>query len=264
MKSTLLKSITVAIVTIVTIVVASATISTQAQRRSYSQNKNNQTSRVNKRNPSKKIQNIDMRNHDNEGKVKCKSSGKASNSSSNTVSPTAWEPNKEVAVSFNQFPASLAEWKRMQEQLGGTPEGAVALQVMAFELYRNNRSDGEAALRLNNTSTNYNSTVERLKEIMGKDQYYARPYIAWALLQGATPENGYTVRPPYTVSMKVDPNKKYQESQLLKGTVIYLLIDSKGWDTNWRGVEVVKPAGSNYYVVSNCPAMYTQCKEALK
>ena len=62
--------------------------------------------------------------------------------------------------------------------------------------------------------------------------------------------------------MKVDPNKKYQESQMLHGTVIYLLIDSKGWDTNWRGVEVVKPEGSKYYVISNCPAMYTQCKEA--
>ncbi len=199
----------------------------------------------------------------NEVDAKRKSSGQSTNSN-NTVSPTTWEPDKEVTVTFNQFPTSLAEWKRMQEQFGTTPEGAVALQIMAFELYRNNRTDGEAALRLNNTGTNYNSTVERLKEIMGKDQYYARPYIARAMLQGATPENGYTVRPPYTISLKVDPNKKYQESQLLHGTVIYLLIYSKGWDTPWRGVEVVKPQGSDYYVVSNCPAMYTQCKEAIK
>ena len=69
-------------------------------------------------------------------------------------------------------------------------------------------------MRLNNTSTNYNSTVERLREIMGKDQYYARPYIALALLDGATPEGGYYVRPPYKIEMKVDPNKKYQQSQL--------------------------------------------------
>ena len=64
--------------------------------------------------------------------------------------------------------------------------------------------------------------------------------------------------------MKRDPNKQPQVSQLLKGTVIYMLIDSKGWDTNWRGVEVVKPEGSDYYVVSNCPAMYTQCKETTR
>lgn len=178
------------------------------------------------------------------------------------ISHTKWEGDKKVTVEFDAFPTTIDEWKEMQKKFGREPQGAVALQVMAFELYRNNRSDGEEALRLNNTQTNYNSTVGRLREIMGKDQYYARPYIAWAMLKGATPENGYHARPPYVIEMKVDPNKKYQESQLLHGTVIYLLINSKGWDTNWRGVEVVKPEGSDYYVVSNCPAMYTQCKEA--
>ena len=174
----------------------------------------------------------------------------------------AWNPDATTIVEFNAFPKNLDEWKQMQEMLGNEPQGAAALQVMAFELYRNNRADGEEALRLNNTATNYNSTIERLREIMGNDKYYARPYIAWAMLDGATSENGYKVDPPYSINMKVDPNKKYQESQLLHGTVIYLLIDSKGWDTNWRGVEVVKPEGSKYYVVCNCPAMYTQCKEA--
>lgn len=178
------------------------------------------------------------------------------------ISHTRWDGGKKTSVEFDAFPTTIDEWKAMQAKLGGEPQGAVALQVMAFELYRNNRADGEEALRLNNTPTNYNSTVERLREIMGKDRYYARPYIAWAMLKGATPENGYKVRAPYTIEMKVDPNKKYQESQLLHGTVIYLLINSKGWDTNWRGVEVVKPEGGNYFVVSNCPAMYTQCKEA--
>lgn len=183
---------------------------------------------------------------------------------SKRISHTRWVGDKKTSVEFDAFPTTLDEWKAMQQQLGSEPQGAVALQVMAFELYRNNRTDGEQALKLNNTSTNYNSTVERLREIMGKDQYYARPYIAWAMLKGATPENGYTVRAPYKIEMKVDPNKKYQQSQLLHGTVIYLLIDSKGWDTNWRGVEVVKPRGSKYFVVSNCPAMYTQCKEAVQ
>lgn len=178
------------------------------------------------------------------------------------ISHNTWEGDAATSVTFDAFPTTINEWKSIQQKLGCEPQGAVALQVMAFELYRNNRTDGEEALKLNNTSTNYTCTVERLKEIMGKDQYYARPYIAWAMLEGATPENGYKADPPFTINMKVDPNKKYQNSQMLHGTVIYLLIDSKGWDTNWRGVEVVKPEGSDYYVVSNCPAIYTQCKEA--
>lgn len=178
------------------------------------------------------------------------------------IDHSTWNPDATTTVQFNAFPKNLDEWKQMQERLGYEPQGAAALQVMAFELFNNNRDDGEEALRLNNTATNYNSTIERLREIMGKDKYYARPYIAWAMLDGARPENGYKVDPPYSIKMKVDPNKKYQESLLLHGTVIYLLIDSKGWDTNWRGVEVVKPEGSKYFVVCNCPAMYTQCKEA--
>lgn len=179
-----------------------------------------------------------------------------------SIDHNTWNPDATTTVEFKAFPNNLDEWKQMQETLGNEPQGAAALQVMAFELYRNNRADGEEALRMNNTATNYNSTIERLREIMGNDKYYARPYIAWAMLDGATPENGYKVDPPYSIKMKVDPNKKYQESQMLHGTVIYLLIDCKGWDTNWRGVEVVKPEGGKYYVVCNCPAMYTQCKEA--
>lgn len=236
MDSRMFKTITVAVLMIA---VAGSSFNSCAQRRA----KNRRAAR------SERINDV-------------ASKASAVQASTSGISPTEWEPNKEATVTFNAFPTTIEEWKEMQKQLGGEPQGAVALQVMAFELYRNNRTDGEQALRLNNTSTNYNSTVGRLREIMGKDKYYARPYIAWALLQGATPENGYYVRPPYTISMKVDPNKKYQESQLLKGTVIYLLVDSKGWDTNWRGVEVVKQAGSDHYVVSNCPAMYTQCKEA--
>ena len=80
-----------------------------------------------------------------------------------------------ITVNFDKFPATINEWKDMQSKLGGEPQGAVALQVMAFELYRTNRADGEQALRLNNISTNYNSTVERLREIMGKDKYMRGP-----------------------------------------------------------------------------------------
>ena len=64
------------------------------------------------------------------------------------ISHTDWEGDSRTMVSFDEFPSTLQEWKAMQQQLGGEPQGAVALQVMAFELYRNNRADGEAALRL--------------------------------------------------------------------------------------------------------------------
>lgn len=177
------------------------------------------------------------------------------------ISHTTWNKDESSSVIFTSFPATLDEFKQAREQLGREPQGAVALQVMAFELYRRDREAGQAALQLVNTATNYNSTIYQLKEMMGKDAYYSRPYLAAALLQGATPDNAYTPSSPYTVKVRVSPTSRYQESQLLRGTVIYLQIDSQGWDTSWRGVEVVKPEGQDYYVVSNCPAMYTQCKQ---
>lgn len=178
------------------------------------------------------------------------------------ISHDTWQPGEQASVSFQEIPSTIEQFSTLQSQLGVEPQGAVALQVIAFEMYRRDASLGEQALTLNNTSTNLLSTLRQLKEMMNlKDAYYSRPYIAAALMKGATPENGYQPERPYTVQMRVDPARAYQQSNMLGGTVIYLQVDSKGWDTNWRGVEVVKPEHADYYLVSNCPALYTQCKQ---
>ena len=179
-----------------------------------------------------------------------------------TVNHDKWEGGQTTSVSFSGIPATLDQFKALQREVGVEPQGALALQVLAFEMFRRDAKLGEEALRLNNTQVNVQSTLHMLKEMMNvKDVFYSRPYIAAALMKGASVENGYQPDKPYTIEMRVDPAKKYQDSQLLGGTVIYLQINSKGWDTNWRGAEVVKPNGSDYYVVSNCPALYTQCKQ---
>lgn len=193
-------------------------------------------------------------------KVECNVGGKTYKVEGR-INHDTWDKSQNSRVTFTGIPATIEEFKQVRQALGKEPQGAVALQVMAFEMYRRDRAVGEQALRLNNTATNYNSTVERLKEMMGKDKFYARPYLAAALMEGAKPTNAYTPNTPYCVKVRVNPASKYQESQFLGGTVIYLQIDSEGWDTNWRGVEVVQPEGEPYYVVSNCPAMYTQCKQ---
>ena len=178
------------------------------------------------------------------------------------VNHDQWEPDQLTSVSFSAIPTTIDQFKALQQQVGIEPQGALALQVLAFEMYRRDAKLGEEALRLNNTQVNVQATQLQLKEMMNvKDAFYSRPYIAAALMKGASSANGYQPDKPYTIEMRVDPAKKYQESQLLGGTVIYLQINSKGWDTNWRGAEVVKPNGSDYYVVSNCPALYSQCKQ---
>lgn len=189
-------------------------------------------------------------------------SGDFSCSIDGAISHDTWDASQRSEVTFARFPASLGEFETAFGKLASEPQGVVALQVMAFELYRHDAGAGEKALRMINTDVNCTQTLRQLKEMMNtSDAYYSRPYLAWALLKGSTPENGYTPTEPYAVQVRVNPSAKYQESEFLSGTVIYLQVQSKGWDTEMRGVEVVKPEGSSTYVVSNCPALYTQCKK---
>ena len=172
-----------------------------------------------------------------------------------------WEKGQTAEVEFSRIPQNIEEFKELQSTLGKEPQGAVALQIMAFEMFHRDQEMGSKALELNNTPTNLNSTKRQLKEVFRDGDSYARPYLAAALLAGATAENAYTPSKPYRVSMRVDPVTKYQYSSDYDGEVIYLQVDSKGWDQNWRAVQVIKPADSDYYVVFNCPALYIQCKK---
>ena len=172
-----------------------------------------------------------------------------------------WDKSQTAEVEFSRIPQSIEEFKELQQSLGKEPQGAVALQIMAFEMFHRDSQMGSQALDLNNTQINANGTKRQLKEVLREDDSYGRPYLAAALLVGATPENAYSPSKPYKVSLRVDPVTKYQYSSDYDGNVIYLQVDGKGWDTNWRGVQVVKPADSEYYLIFNCPALYTQCKK---
>lgn len=172
-----------------------------------------------------------------------------------------WNKSQSSVVTFDGIPKTLEEFKRAQAVLGLEPQGAVALQLMAMEMYRHDRQLGTECLTLVNTSTNLNSVISRLREILGNDANYARPYLVASFIKGATPDNGYNPRKPYQIEVRVNPVTPYQASNLLRGYVLYLQVYSNGYDTPWRGVEVVKQQGEQYYRISNCPSMYTQCKE---
>ena len=191
------------------------------------------------------------------------------------INHDSWNKSQKSTVTFSRFPADMDEFRQVRDFLAREPQGAAALMVMAMELYHRDKEMGLEAVKMINTSSNYNSVISRLRDILGNDESYARPYLPAtikncgltddllpaALPVGATAKNAYSPTEPYRVKVRVNPVTQYQESELLDGTVIYLQIDGAGWDTNWRGIEVVKPDGEEYYLVSNCPALYTQCKK---
>lgn len=179
-----------------------------------------------------------------------------------TIDPERWQPGVEAEATMSSVPRTAEQFRAAQQRIGATPQGAVLLQIAAFEMYRFNPAVADQCVAMNNTPTNATSVQRRLRELVVRDDpHYSRPYIAAALLAGATPENGYQPGKPYTAKVRVNPAVGYQQSQMLHGTVLQLQVYSDGYDTHWRAIQVVKPQGSDYYVVSNCPACYTQCKE---
>lgn len=174
-------------------------------------------------------------------------------------------------VSISAIPTTRAAFEQLRTQLGGRPEGVVALELMAYEMYRHNPDLGRECIALNNTESNVNCVVGRLHELLPaastaegrewKDDGYARPYLVMTFCEGASPENGYTPTLPYTFRIRHSRVKADEKSQMLHGTVMTYEVYSTGYDTPWREVQVVQPKGSEHYLVSNCPAIYTQCKE---
>lgn len=164
-------------------------------------------------------------------------------------------------VSIEKIPATLEEFQALQAELGTTPEGCIMLQLAAMEMYRRDRNVGLECLRLNNTDTNLSSVQRRLNELFRENDSYARPYLVAACFKGATPANGYNPTKPFAIELRKDPNRQDERSQMLKGYVKHYQIYSDGYDTHWRGIDVVQQKGDEYYRVSNCPAILTQCKE---
>lgn len=169
---------------------------------------------------------------------------------------------KTSTVSIEKIPTTLEGFQTLQAELGTTPEGCIMLQLVAMEMYRRDRNVGLECLRLNNTETNLSSVTSRLKEIFRENDSYARPYLVSTYFKGAKPSNGYNPTKPYTIQVRRNPAYPNDErSQSLKGYVKYFQVYSDGYDTPWRGIEVVQQKGDTYYRVSNCPSVYIQCKE---
>lgn len=164
-------------------------------------------------------------------------------------------------VSIEKIPATFEEFQALQTKLGTTPEGCVMLQLVAMEMYRRDKAVGLECLRLNNTDVNLSSVTRRLNELYRENDPYARPYLVSSCFKGAKPSNGYNPEKPYTIQLRKDPTKQDERSQMLKGYVKHLQVYSDGYDTPWRSVDVVQQKGDDYYRVSNCPAILTQCKE---
>ena len=184
-----------------------------------------------------------------------------------TINHDTYRSGQSGMVTFNRFPATVEEFKQVRGQIGKEPHGAVALQMMAYEMYRRDRAIGEACIRLNNSLSNVNQPISRLRELFGNDSNYARPYQIAAFLKGATPQNGYSPSKPYTVEVRVHPVNRYQYSNDYQTQVLYLQVLTKGKSSGVEGVSVLKtlkpgePSEGQYFIVFNCGGVYSQVQQ---
>ena len=164
-------------------------------------------------------------------------------------------------VTFTHVPASVGEFRQLYTDLLGKSEYAVpALIPMAMEVYARNQQEGEQCIATFCTFAARGEMTRILKDKFSRpSDPYCQRYLPAALLQGATPQNAYTPSRPYTVSIGHAANQD-EDSGMYNARYHYLHILGAGWDTQQRGVQVVRADGADLFQVNGCPATYTSCK----
>jgi D-methionine transport system substrate-binding protein len=183
------------------------------------------------------------------------------------ISHTEWEPGQTGKVTFTRFPNSVAEFKTVREQIGEEPHGAVALLIMASEMYRRHNAVGETCMRLTSTKSYQPNTLSKLKQVYGNDAGYARPHQMAYFLKDATPENGYNPSKPYTIEVQVSKGVEYIYSNDYQTYVIKLEIFTNSKDDGLAGITVMqtkKPDESSedgkYFLVHESSSVFMSGK----
>ena len=184
-----------------------------------------------------------------------------------TLSIENYDQQATGEVTFSHVPADYDEFEAVYTQfLGKTPHGTAAMMPMAMELYGRDKAMGLQCLKLICYPSNVYSVTSILDTKYGASRFspdndtYIQRYLPAAVLKGATPDNSYCPQEPYTVEMRASVNK-HQKLQISgSGTVMYIYVMGKGWDTEKRQVEIVRQPDSELHQVFNCPSLYTQCK----
>lgn len=169
-------------------------------------------------------------------------------------------------VTFTHFPATVKEFRDLYDQLMGTSYGGVlALNVMAYEMYRRDRAMGEEAIRLVNTPTNATTTIGTLAQKFPKvrgdendNDSYHQPYLVAAFLEGATHDNKYQPAYPYVLRFRWSTNPyvtQHEYSNMLYGYIYNLVALRNG--ENECAVSVLSDEDNPLLLkVSNCPSFY--------
>ena len=169
-------------------------------------------------------------------------------------------------VTFTNVPTDYEEFRTVYEQLlGTTVYGVAAMLPMAFELWGRDHEVGKQCIALITGGTCYNEILRQLPAHMElssqspADDPYVQRCLPAAVLEGASKENGYNPKEPYTVNISIGRKAQWaEESEILQANVYQLyIISGNAWNTEQRTVTIMLPwRGDNLYRVNNCSSLY--------
>ena len=108
--------------------------------------------------------------------------------------------SKTETLKFEKIPASLEELKAFPEADLKSPFKTAALTVLALMNYENNNKACLEMLEFLNGPENLSTVNQQFLEERLTDKYY-KPF---SFFEGATPENGYTPKQPYTIKISAN------------------------------------------------------------
>lgn len=116
-----------------------------------------------------------------------------------------------MEILWNELPVNSEDFAAASRDLS-RPETTCALFLTALQLYLRDKTAGEAAVNLlrgPRPMTGYDAQFLR-------DRLRGKAYLPLAYFEGATPENHYTPRKPYTLQVLPDPRPQDLEPGYLR------------------------------------------------
>lgn len=175
-------------------------------------------------------------------------------------------PSSKAKVTFTNVPSDYEEFRTVYEEfLGKSIYGVTAMLPMAFELWGRDHEVGKQCIALITGGTCYNEIMRQLPDHMVANEHapagdgYAQRCLPAAILEGATKENGYNPKYPYTVNITIGQKARWaEESEILQAYCYHLyLISGNAWNTPQRSVTVMRQwRGDGLYRINNCSALY--------
>jgi len=171
---------------------------------------------------------------------------------------------QKATLTFTHFPATVDEFKALQAQLmGKSMAGALALNILAYEMFRRDRAVGEECLKLCNIDVNASETIGMLRQKLSTNRYdpndndtYHQPFLAASFLDGATQDSKYQPNYPYVMSFtwNTNPNiKQHERSNTYYGYIYHLNVVRNGKPTD---ASVLVPDEEELVLAHNTPNYY--------